>query len=545
MSQTAAPSLSSSSTRAGLPAAIAAPVMALCALAGIGFTFLSGGSVNWIESVTAASLLAILLIVMAVLRGPAGAARAPHGRVLLAALFVLTLLNFSPAALRIVLMNPPPAGESSTYTLAVELPLIAAILLVVLNLCTARPVPAGQSGAEESRLEALLCNWRLRVNAVVVGIGLLAGGLMLSRYPLAHLLPLALLVVAAALSLRPLLALAAQPLAGGILALGLAVSLGLNAGQGIAAWSHAGALVEQAGALVASPDNAPAEALLQRAREENVRVQSKSLQVEIERQSALMYEQRKQYESAFQHWRQMTSLLGVDFEKYPAVRSLYVALGDSLHGWRQLLYKGFQSVMNDELLRGYMALGERPDADVRGRLLCALIAWERGDDEAARRKRLETVLAARPNDVTAACLLSTLGKPATPLPTTPLFLGPELIVGKEWTEHAVSGSILDLGSVQSVVFLTEGRWECRVQARGTPLNEEWPVLRVDIDGEEALRTRVDRAATMDLPFAFDVKRAGLYRMKFIFENPLTVFQGADKSFRGLTIEGVYFQRAGS
>lgn len=501
--------------------------MAVLGLIALAPMLLSYSRVNWVETWTAAGILGLIALYFVLQRKLSLAVSG----IALTILFAAVLINFSPLSLRGTLQKGW-TGSNTLRWIALGVPLGSALLMSILPL---------QPSANPSRAANFVSSLSIRLNLWLVACLASLGGLLLGGYPIGNIVPLALILAAATFALKPVLLISENPTASRLLLGTMAVLLAVNMTGGVLAYNELNAALDRGRAAALAKDDTGAQAALNEALQLNERVQSRKQLVETHRQLGLLSEQFSRWGVAIHHWRQVSDLTGAEFSEYPAVRRILVQQGDSLLGWRQLVQQGFSSVMNDDLIPGFMVLGERPDADVRSTLMAALIRWEHGDAEKERRASLERVLARRANEVSANTLMNVLGRP---LPKEPLWLGDDLIVGARSSHHSLNGAIQDLGSVDSLVFLTEGRWECRVQARGTPLNEEWPILRVEINGVEALRARVDKAESIQLPFTFDTKTRNLYRIRFVFENQLSLYQGNQQAFRSLLVEGVYFQRAG-
>lgn len=519
-STTTTPLEAPSATRS---AAVPLTVLASLALAP---ALLSISRINFVETWTAGGLLALVGLFFVFQRRLSTS----FAEVALTILYLATLLNFSPLSVRTTLQGGWN-GSSTLQNVAIGLPLGCAIFIALASL--------SQRGSG-SPAAKYFGSVSIRVNLWIVACMALGGSLLLGGYPLNSLRALVLLLAAAAFSLRPVALLAAAPRASRVLLGVMAALLAANFAGGMMAYSELNAAIERGRAAVEAKNDAAAQAALNEAVQLNEqRVQSRSRLVETHRLFGMLHEQQARWESAIHHWRLVAEMTGVSFLEHPAVRRILVSQGDSLLGWKQLVRQGFSSMMSDELIPGFMKLGERPDADVRGTLLAALIRWEHNDPEKDRRESLERVLTKRANDVSANNLLSVLGRP---LPKEPLWLGEDLLVATKPVPFLDSGALHDLGSADSLVFLTEGRWECRVQARGTPLDEEWPMLRVEINGVEALNARVNKSESMQLPFTFENKARNLYRIRFILENNKEVYQGNQRAVRSLNVEGVYFQR---
>jgi hypothetical protein len=498
--------------------------------AGLALVLLSPGlmtvsRVNLSEAVSGLFLAVLLAAILLAFKGFRGLAASVAGTGALAALTCVSVLHFSPLSLRAVLQQNAKGLQWTPLLLAA----IPALILAVLPI----------AGLRTAQDYGPLGNLSARINAWLLGCVALAGGLMLAGYSMANITALAALLAVAVLVSKPLWLLVSYSSAAKILSAGLALVFLANAVSGLLAYGDLRGALARADAEKTAKRLDQANAALDEANRINERVQSRSLKIEIEKRFGALRELQNDMSGAMHHWNQVAQLQGVEFASHPAARRILVRNGDSLLGWRQLVQQGFSAVLNDETVDSQLALGDKPDSDARASLLAALLAWEKNEGEAERRARLERLIAKRPNDVTGNTLLNVLGRP---LPKEPLWAGADLIVGEKASRGSVNGTIEDLGRVETIVFLTEGQWECRVRARGTPLNEEWPILRVEIDGVEALRARVDKAEFIDLPFTFTVKNRNLFRVRFVFENQLRLFQGSQQSHRGLVVDGVYFQR---
>jgi len=209
------------------------------------------------------------------------------------------------------------------------------------------------------------------------------------------------------------------------------------------------------------------------------------------------------------------------------------------------VYSGFPAVTRPEVSQGILALGQHPNADVRAKLAAALVAWELKLPPDDCRKRLEDVQRVAPNEPSSYELLRRLG---VTLPNAPLWFPPDLLVGHEPSFHTVTGtvdngSIEEQGELSSVIVLGEGQWELLLKARGTPLHEEWPIIRLELNGHEIGRTQVTRSEIHDIPFTFDVNRSNVYQFRLVFENYLDELDAGKPARRGLTIHGMTLHRA--
>ena len=95
----------------------------------------------------------------------------------------------------------------------------------------------------------------------------------------------------------------------------------------------------------------------------------------------------------------------------------------------------------------------------------------------------------------------------------------------------------------TVVCLNEGHWEMSLRAAGTPLHEEWPVVRVEMNGKTLATTQINKAVEHDVPFTFDVTRDDIFKVRIVFQNRQEDLEEGRASRRGLKILGIKFSHA--
>jgi hypothetical protein len=215
-------------------------------------------------------------------------------------------------------------------------------------------------------------------------------------------------------------------------------------------------------------------------------------------------------------------------------------MGDSITAWRRLIYQGFPAIADSELAPGIKALGDTAGSDLRAKLLAALLSWEQHEPAEEIKRRLEEVRKLRANEPSACNLLRRL---STPVPDKDLYLPGELILGKSPTLQSALGTIEELGEVSTLVVLNEGHWEIGLKARATPMNEEWPIIRVELNGREIGRTQVNKPEEYEVPFTIDVNRGNIYLVRIVCENQTEELVRGHISRRGLLISGIAFRRA--
>jgi hypothetical protein len=269
------------------------------------------------------------------------------------------------------------------------------------------------------------------------------------------------------------------------------------------------------------------------------KVRTNGPRIEMETALALEFEKQNRNSEALSKWERVADLTKVDRNTFAPIRRVRCALGDSLPPWRSLVFEGFPAIDNPEMAPGVMRLAEIA-GDNRSKLLGALLAWDRQAPEAERRKLLLAVQAIAPGEPTSLNLLKRLGGPVK---DAPMWLPGDLIVGTAPTIGSILGNIEELGEVCTLVCLNTGRWEMSLRASGTPLHEEWPIVRVELDGIALATTQVNKAVEYDVPFTFDVKRNDIFKVRIILQNRQEDVEEGRAARRGLKISGIKFSRA--
>lgn len=507
-----------------------------------GLGALSARNMSCIETLNAAGILFATLAGLVFWRNTASAAGSPAARLWTVALFFFGVLTISPAFQRATTLRDVRDWDRLSQISAFAPLLLMALLWILARATRSAAVsPAPRPASIASQLEALIDTPAIRLQLIPLALLLAAAGLGLSGQPLRAILPRGVLLAALLLlALRPLLQLAATPAGVGALRAALLLAMAASALSGAGRFMDMRGKVAAGNALLAQDKPEDAQKIHAEAAALNEILQSKSTRLEVETEWALFYERKEQFESSLVHWRRIADERGQDPTEMLPIRRVLCKMGDSLTAWRRLIYQGFPSIADPEIAPGILALGDNPGGDLRGKLLAALLAWEQNAPEAERRRRLEEVRKVLPNEPTSNNLLKRMG---VAVPDAPLWLPAELIAGKKLTTTSLLGSIEELGEVDTLVVLDEGHWELALNARGTPLHEEWPVIRLEFNGQVIARTQVTHDDNRDVPFTFDVHCGDIYRVKVILENQQEILDQGHITRRGLVINGMTFRRA--
>ena len=389
-------------------------------------------------------------------------------------------------------------------------------------------------------MERFLYSRAARLNLALFGIGLVLAEAWLSGTPMLAGLIRGLALAAVLLALRPLLEFTGTPAFARALNAGLIFSLALSFGGGAYSYAQLLSAVKEGNALLERDKPDEARKIHERARILNRVVCAQGPELNIETSWARFYEQKNLFWDARNCWNQVADMQHLDRAAFLPVLRVQCKLGDSATTWRRLVYQGFSAITEPELMPGIKALADMSN-DVRAKLLAALLAWRLDEPKEERQRRLEDVQRVAPNEPTSHALLARLGCIAPE--AAELRLPAELLVGARATLHSELGTLEELGEVQTLVVLDPGHWEMGLTARGTPLDEEWPIIRVEFNGQELGRTQVNRAKDYPVPFTFEVNQGNLYRVKIVFENRREEMQQGHLALRGLVVNGLSFRRA--
>jgi hypothetical protein len=505
------------------------------AWAGVGVLSLRGAS--WLDTLNAIGLLAGIVLGFVVFRGAARMASGASGRLWAVGLFLFGVLVLSPAFQH-------GSTSSTLKSILISTGFLAPAILVPFLLFNSRLALGPQTSAS-SNIDRFVLSRVVRLNLFVFGSALMVVGAQLSGQPLWSAIPQILLLALALIALGPLWYLSAAPAGVHALLWPLALVLAAAGAFGLSRYEQIAGLVRDSRAKLAENKPDEAAAIGTKIRELNTAFKAFALDRRVESDWAEYYERIGDFPMAVDRWKRvarMESSPEADF--VPLQRAMW-KMGNSLSAWRKLVYGGFPAVTKSEIAQGILSLADRPDADVRARLAAALVAWELKLPQDECRKRLEAVQQVAPNEPSSHELLVRLG---AKLPDAPLWLPPDLIVGREPSFHTVTGTvdnggIEEQGELSSVIVLGEGHWELLLRARGAPLHEEWPIIRLELNGHEIGRTQVTRSEDHDVPFTFDVNRGNVYQLRVVFENYMDELDNGKPARRHLGIGGMMFRRA--
>ncbi|MCY3019032.1 MAG: hypothetical protein NTW87_08390, partial [Planctomycetota bacterium] len=458
-------------------------------------------------------------------------------------LFAAGTLAVSPAFQQNVTTRGLFQSDAVALVSAIAPMVCAALLWIVWRACRAgdeQTAPQSHGAGFPGAAELFLRAPAIRRHLAAAGALLIVAGLALSGSPLAAAPMRAGLLWLIILCLPPLLQLAAAPGGQRVLNGALAVVLGASALWGGARYLELRGKVSAVGMLLAQDKEAEAAKLHEETLALNAVLLARGPLHDLETHWALYRERKGEYESALTHWRRIAAERGVDPTEMLPIRRVLCEMGDSLNAWRRLIYQGFPAITDPELAPGIKALADRPESDLRARLLAALLSWEQREPREEIIRRLEAVRKLQENEPSACALLERLG---VAVPQTEFWLPGDLIVGRKLSAQSGLGAIEDLGEVDTVVVLSEGHWEMGVNARGTPLHEEWPVIGVELNGQMIARTQVNRAEDHEVPFTFAVNRGNIYHVRIVLENRMEDMLQGRVARRGLTINGLMFRRA--
>lgn len=428
--------------------------------------------------------------------------------------------------------------SSSTARLALILPAACAFVLILVSRMLSARDAAG--GDRASQAEQFVARFSTRLHLALAGFFVIAAGLALAGLPLKAMLYRGIALATVVLALKALLRFAASPLFMRALAGSCVLVLGFAAVSGAARYSELWSKVAAGNALLAKDKPDDAQKIHDEARAMNKILFAKAPEVSIETEWAKFYERTGGHWHALQRWYQVADMQQIDRATFAPIVRMQCRTGDSVTAWRKLVFEGLPAVSDPEIAPGINAMADTNGIDVRAKLLAALLAWEHNEPEVERRRRLEDVQKVVPGEPSSFTLLKRMG---VEQPERDLWLPADLLVGDKATLFSVLGGIGELGETQTLCVLDKGRWEIALRARGVPLNEEWPIIRMEINGQVVGRTQVTRADEHDVPFVCEVNRGNMYRIRIVFENMSTDFQQGRRAMRGVAISGITFRKA--
>jgi hypothetical protein len=501
---------------------------------------LSLQNASWLDTLNAFGLFAGILLGVLIFRGTARMAESSTGRLWTMTLFLLGGLVLAPAFQH---GAPEALCVYCHPSFALSMALVAS--LFVLSRLSKLSPQSSVLGPAVAPIERFFTSAWVRLNLFVFGAILLAVGAQLGHQPLLPLPAEITLLGLALAAAGPLWRLSAERAGIHALLWPMALVLACSTIVGFSRYEKIADLVRESRTKLAENKPAEATAIDAKARELNAQFKAYSLDRLIESDWADYYERIGDFPMAVDRWKRVARLDAVPEAQFVPIQRVMWKMGDSLSVWRKLVYSGFPALTRPEIAQGVLALGERPNADVRARLAAALVAWELKLPADDCRKRLEDVQRASPNEPSSHELLRRLN---VKVPDGPLWLPPDLLVGKEPTFHTVTGtvdngSIEEQGELSSLIVLGEGQWELLLKAHGSPLHEEWPLIRLELNGHEIGRTQVTQTEARDIPFTFVVNRSNVYQFRLVFENYLDELDAGKPARRGLWIGGMTLRRA--
>ena len=491
----------------------------------------------WLDTLNAAGLCLLAVTGLLMSRGGGTFARSSAGRLWTLAVFLFAALLLSPAFLRGIPMQLSGAGAASWAALA--LAFMSALLLFVTT-------PRRKPGIDDrNALEQFLESPRVRVHLLIFSGLVLTASAQLGSQPLVTVAFEFVLVALALISVRPLLSIAAQPAGAQVMQASAVLALAIGAGAGVLRYQHALQDADALHALLLENKLPEAQAVAKNIEESNAVLKSNPLNVRLETEWAEYLERTGDFWSSFAHWQRVADYKSIPRSEFsPALRVVWKA-GDSMSVWRRLVYKGFAAIREPEVTQGVLELGDRPGSDVRAKLAAALLSCELKQSDADCQRRLQAVQAVLPNELSSHMLLERYDGTKRDEKAT-LLLPPDLLVGREPTFHAVTGmtdtgSIEEQGEASSIVVLNEGKYEMLINARAVPLREQWPIIRVELNGQLVGRTQVITSEEHPIPFTFEVNRTDAYTLRIVFENFSDSLEDGKIARRGLSIGTISFR----
>ncbi|MFH0937803.1 MAG: carbohydrate-binding domain-containing protein [Planctomycetota bacterium] len=492
-----------------------------------------------LETLEAAGLLLGLLVGMLACRGLGRMADTASGRLFAVGFFLFGAILSSPVFHR-SFATGTFTGAGIELLLATWAPfaLILALWLAARGNATALPVRLEKSFA--ANLEQFLRSPATQLNLAFFGVLAVTVGMALSGLSLKSALARSVTLAAAIFAARPLLDFVRMPagarVLNGAMLITLLVSVVVGGAQYAKLWAH----VEAGNQLLTAPapNATEAKTIHDEARALNKVVFAKAPELSIETHWAAYYEQTGDYWQALTHWNQVADMQRLNRAEFRPSLRLQCKLGDSVMIWRRFIFQGFPAINDRELAPGIKTLSNTAPHDLRARLLAALLAWELNDPEQERRQRLEDVQRLCPNEPSSYTLLKRMG---AALSSTSFTIPNELLIGEKATFHSTLGTLNELGELRTVVVLNRGPWELGVSARGTPMNEEWPIIRVLLDNVEIGRTQVTRCEDHEVAFTFDINHAKLYHVRIIFENRREELSQGHFAMRNLVVNHLRFR----
>jgi len=496
--------------------------------------FFSAQNMSRFEVVHAVIILALFILVRVFAGNAQSLSKSPSGRLWTMGLFTAAAVLISPFFLHAISIKPLAELDTLTWAAGIA-PLACIVLFAAIHKAFAGSIPPVPSAG----FEAMLLRSGVRFQLALVTLFILGAGLALSTTPIKMLLPRFVVIACLLLAFPALRDLCSLP--GGTRAMQLisGASLIVCAVFGVLRNGELQRKVEEANLLLKDnqPDNAAkayaAAASLNRA------LLVKSAGEEIALNRSRWHEERAEYDSALFYLRELAGQRGIDPTELVAVHRIYCKQGESENSWKRMVLQGFPAISDPELVPGIYALGDNPKSGLRPRLLAALLAFELGEPKVELIRRLEAVQTVAPTEPSSRSLLNRLGVKTE---GGPMRLPNELLVARK-RFHVFDGVMDDVGAAETIAVLDKGTWELGVVARATPLHEEWPIIRLELNGQVVTRSQVTKTEFHEVPFTFVVNRTNLYSVRIVMENQREEVDEGHIMRRGLTIDGLNMRHA--
>lgn len=500
----------------------------------------------WLETLNAAALLVLGAGVLLMGGGPKTLSSHAGGRLRLAGLFAASAVALDPS-FHALTSGLAWSELDSALRAAVIVPMLVCAGLWVASFFNRRGnSPQASSIANEAtvaqRFENFLSSFSARAHLLWLLLLAVPAVVALSGLPLrAALFPL-LFFAALTLASKALLQFASSRMGAYALTLAPLVACAFAALTGLQAYARLRDDVQLSKTMLEQHKPDEAKAAYDRAIAESQRLRAVAPRIDLDSSVAAYFEAANNPRAAASHWEKVAIIRKVSAENFPPLQRVACASGDSLLAWRRLVFEGFGAIDTPEIAPGIQRLGQVAQ-DVRGKLLAALLAWERHAPDAEKKQLLLDAQRISPGEPSSHNLLKRLNAEPPALPDGSLWLPPELLISPRPSPHAMNGSIEEIGEIGTLVFLDEGHWEMSLRAVGTPLHEEWPVVRVELGGQILGPTQVNKPIEHDVPFTFDVKRKDLFTLRLFFQNHEEDLEEGRVARRGLRILGIKFHRA--
>ena len=509
-------------------------------------------NLSWLDTLNMAGLCAALVISLALLRG-ARATASHAGRVWTVVAYLLAVLLLSPGFLCGGSFSTDAAGAALRGpALVVFIQAWSAVLIWAFTR-PARPAlaamgevfPDTEAPPPEQRLEEFVSSPRVRANLLIFFGILLLISVWLTSQPYSSLVPELIALALSLLALRPLLQHASHRAGARAMRWSAALVLAVAAVFGAARYLQCHALVDEMHSLLKAGKWEEAAEVRAKSGALNATLKSGALNLRIETEWAEFYESRGDFPSAGERWGKVADLRGISRAEFlPGLRVLW-KMGDSLSAWRRLVYAGFPAIKEPEIAQGILEMGDKPGADLRARLTGALLACELRNPPDDCKRRLESVQAVAPRELSSHELLERMGAVAY---ERALNLPLELLVGHEPRYNAVTatvdnGTIEEQGELRTIVVLGKGHYEMMLIAHGAMLLDQWPIVRVELDDQVIGHTQVNEKEDHSFPFTFNINADNVYVLRIVFENYVDALDQGKIARRGLGISSITFQRS--